>query len=278
MSKYTTEVRYICETEAGLTQSRGYADVNNIIALARPKIFNFTYPIFDNEYKEVLETKILKHFYTREIGLESVGLWKLKLDAKLNEIMPYYNQFYQSTLFEFNPIYTTDLYRKKDVEVNTADNVIGAQETTNSNNVIGSVTENESRNLIGNESGTSSNDTTNKDLYSDTPQGALTNIENNTYLTNARKITNENDSEYEIDKSNSEANSISKSNSESGASETNSNMSQSKSGNNVEDYLEHVYGYENGGVSKLIKEYRETFLNIDMMIINELEELFIQLW
>lgn len=48
---------------------------------------------------------------------------------------------------------------------------------------------------------------------------------------------------------------------------------------NTEDYLETVQG-KNGGASysKLLMEYRETFLNIDMMVIDNLEDLFMQLW
>ena len=111
MSKYTTEVRFICETAAGLETSEGYLSVNQIIKAALPSVFDFDFPIFDETYRPLLETKILKHFYTREIGLETVGLWKLKLDTKLNEIMPFYNQLYKSELIEFNPLYDVDLTR-----------------------------------------------------------------------------------------------------------------------------------------------------------------------
>ena len=72
MSKYTTEVRFICEHYAGLDESEGYANVEEIIERARPKVFDFDYPIFDSSYKPILETKILKHYYTREIGFETV--------------------------------------------------------------------------------------------------------------------------------------------------------------------------------------------------------------
>ena len=139
MSKYTTEVRYICETNAGLKESKGYKSVAEVIANSRTKIFDFDYPIYDESYRSVLETKILKHYYTREIGLETVGLWKLKLDTKMNEIMPYYNQLYKSALIEFNPMYTTDLYKEgnKDAsgdsngnERTTADRNIGTEEET----------------------------------------------------------------------------------------------------------------------------------------------------
>lgn len=109
MSKYTTEVRCICETYAGLNESEGYNHINDIITKSMDKVFDFEYPIFDNAYKNVLQRKILKHYYTREIGLETVGLWKHFLDMRMNEIMPYYNKLYESELLKFNPLYDVDL-------------------------------------------------------------------------------------------------------------------------------------------------------------------------
>ena len=67
MSKYTTEVRYICEVSAGLVESVGYSNIGMVIKKCLPKVFDFDFPIFDENYRSVLETKILKHFYTREI-------------------------------------------------------------------------------------------------------------------------------------------------------------------------------------------------------------------
>ena len=63
MSKYTTEVRYICEYYASLSESADYTGINEIISKARNKIFSFDYPIFDESYREILETKILKRYY-----------------------------------------------------------------------------------------------------------------------------------------------------------------------------------------------------------------------
>ena len=112
MSVFTTQLRFICESESGLDESVGYNDVNKVIQNAIPKIFNFPFPIYDENYRAVLETKILKHYYTREIGLETYGLWKLKLDTKLNEIMPFYNELYKSALLNFNPLYDVDVTRQ----------------------------------------------------------------------------------------------------------------------------------------------------------------------
>ena len=50
MSKYTTELRFICETYAGESSSKGYNSVEEIIELARPKLFDFPYDIFDEEF------------------------------------------------------------------------------------------------------------------------------------------------------------------------------------------------------------------------------------
>ena len=61
--------------------------------------------MFDENYRQALCTKILRHFYTREIGEETVGLWKLRLDARLNDIMPYYNKLYESEALKINPLY-----------------------------------------------------------------------------------------------------------------------------------------------------------------------------
>ena len=98
MSKYTTEVRFICENSAGLSESEGADNVDSILDRCWNKVFNFDFPIFDENYRQVLCRKILKHYYTREIAHETVGRWKLALNAKLNEIMPYYNQLYKTQL------------------------------------------------------------------------------------------------------------------------------------------------------------------------------------
>ena len=109
MSDFTTQLRFICESYAGRTEEGSEAhDVDSIIALARPQLFNFDYPIFDEAYKPELETKIINHFYTQEIGQETVGLFKQRLKTKMREIMPYYNQLYLSERLKFDPFKNAD--------------------------------------------------------------------------------------------------------------------------------------------------------------------------
>ena len=246
MSKYTTEVRFICETAYGLDNSRGYASINDIINGAIDKVFDFSFPIFDEAYRSVLERKILKHFYTREICEETVGLWKLRLDTRLNEIMPYYNKLYESELLEFNPLYTHNLTRKHDGRSNNESN-----ETVNSTN-----------HSVSNSNGSETNNDKSTDKYSETPQGALTNVENGTYLTEARIIEDESSSSSNTHNENDGSGTVT----------SNGNA------NTTENYLETVVGYDGKNASKLLQDYRDTFLNIDMMIISDLEDLFMQLW
>ena len=250
MSKYTTEVRFICETYAGFTESQDANMVEEVIGLSMDKIFDFNFPIFDNEYKPVLERKILKRFYTREICEETVGLWKLRLNTRLNEIMPYYNKLYKSELLEFNPLYTNNLTRKRDTKgkVITTDN-----STTNVQSQSGEES-------IGN----GSNNSTSINLFSDTPQGSLTNVTNEEYLTDARKITDVNTTTASVTAN--------------GTTATKSDGTIIGQNDSTEDYLETVVGYEGINPAEMILKYRETFLNIDKMILDNLEDLFIQLW
>lgn len=323
MSKYTTEVRFICENAAGLKDSVGYSRIDDIINKAIPAVFAFDFPIFDEAYRNVLCKKILKHYYTREICEETVGLWELRLDTRMNEIMPYYNQLYKSELLEFNPLYDVDITRSGSKENTAKDNEsvdstrvgTGSSETdttgktTNTNtsketNESTSNGTNEGTNNTTNESSTTSESTDNKterDLYSDTPQGALTNLENETYLTNARKKLGEgtksdtgsstgttnvtvtgkdsNTTTGEVDisasgETNQEGNSA--------TNYTNNdtfNSSQVKNAESTEEYLDRVSGKQGGAsYSKMLMEYRDTFLNIDMQVIDALSDLFFGLW
>lgn len=307
MSKYTSQVRFICETAAGLSESEGQASVKQIIAAAIPSVFDFDFPIFDENYRNVLETKILKHYYTREIGLETVGLWKLKLDTKLNEIMPFYNQLYKSELIEFNPMYDVDLTRDHNLKRKETTNQDATEKGTTEK--TGNVDDNthtetsdnqnsESTTDIQNTTGSTSKEQlgaskTHYDKYSDTPQGSLQNVQNDTYLTNARMI---NDTDNQMGETTVSGNDTSKgtttanSNTD-GTNDTERNISTNdreeksvsqnlnKNLNSIDDYIEHVKG-KNGSVSfsTMLNEFRTTFLNIDMQIIDELSELFMNLW
>lgn len=328
MSKYTTEVRFICETNAGLVDSEGFNSINTILDNCIDNVFNFEFPIFDENYRGVLERKILKHYYTREIATETVGLWKHFLDMRLNEIMPYYNKLYESELLEFNPFYDVDLtkdhtgsgtndteHERSDSETNTntrTDNLTRTDNFTRTDDLTrtDSFTRTDNLKSTSQDSGTQgdSGSDVNKnkrwDIYSDTPQGALTNVENETYLTNARKIiddgtgsTHSNTTTFGkkvvVDDTGTQQNGGTSKNTgtqrnsgtsaNTGTQRNDGNKSYSSEFttgiNTTEQYLEHVRGKTPGvSYSKRLQEYRDTFLNIDMQIIEDLSDLFFGLW
>ena len=311
MSKYTTEVRFICESKSGLENSSGADNVDEVIAGAWNKIFTSKAPFFDESYRSVLCQKILKHYYLREICCETVGIWKLWMNERLETIMPYYNQLYESELIKFEPLNDVNLTRKHDRTVDgteerngeTSDTANGTREITN--NGTKNTTNNGTREVAGTndtkETGTSDTTTsaesneTKRDLYSDTPQSAITGLENENYLTNARKIsdnvtnsgsedtgtTRNIDNDYtENDTTNNTENTTTNNTENMTTNDTKTGTNTvTGTSNTTEDYLETLIGKQGSGTySKMLMEFRDTFLNIDMMVIDEFKDLFFGLW
>lgn len=235
MSKYTTQVRFICEQLSGYVQSVDYSDVDLVLRSAESKIFDFDYPIFDENYRHVLNTKILKHYYINEIGLETYALWKLRLNTKMNEIMPYYNQLYKSELYTFNPLYDIDITRQHKVD-KSEDSTSSTKATSTTEQTNGNV---------------------HVDAYSDTPQGGIAGVEKLNYLTNYRKVTDDNELNSKI----------------TGNTDTDTGITS------LESYIETVKGKQGvRNYSDLLKDFRSTFLNIDMQVIDSLSDLFMLIW
>lgn len=114
MSKYTTELRYIIES--------GY----------ELKALN-DYPIFDENYRQVLNKYILNHFWMREIGAETVGEFDLFLGNTLNEIMPYYNGLFKMAMSEIDPLTN---YKYKEVMDREDRNNSNSSNTNSANSKI----------------------------------------------------------------------------------------------------------------------------------------------
>lgn len=341
MSRFTTEVRYICETLYGLDKSVGFGSVDEILNDTASKVFDFEFPIFDEAYRLVLEKNILRHFYTREIGEETVGLWKLRLNAKMNEIMPYYNELYKSSLLQFNPLYDVDYKTLGDS--NRSSNVVENFKTDGNENLTHTTTtdtetasgkdtitdnplkytkstknsgvdneNNKEENLTENK-GSSSNNEAGKTKYrnSDTPQGGLNmgDIDGNVYLTTAEiddslKNSNNNSENKEKRKSDASKQSSYQNNTEESLDYEEGAITETEYGkvitkvnnygdsktdgrtsNNIKDikdansYITRVVGKQGGmSFARMILEFRETFLKIDLMIIDELNGLFFGLY
>lgn len=184
-------------------------------------------------------------------GLTSYPIYNETHREALNQkILNHYYEneigFETANLFKFylnnkmNEImpYYNELYRKQEIMLLNAMDNVDLYEESNRKN----------QNTIGT---TSNSSTDNKNLFQDTPQGKinLSALETDTWATNfTRNMSSVSDS-------------------------SNSN------GNNNEDYTRHVHG-NNGkkyGV-ELFEDIKNNILNIDMMIINELEDLFMGIY
>lgn len=279
MSKYTTQVRFICESKSGLEVSGGSGDVDNIIANSWNKIFTSKAPFFDEEYRSVLCQKILKHYYLREICCETVGIWTLWMNTRLEEIMPYYNQLYESAKIEFNPMHDVDLTRKheRNVEGTSKEDGTRTDNTTSKRTLTGNRDTDSTGSGMRNTS--SGSDETKRDLYSDTPQGAITGLENENYLTNARKITDSVNGTGNEETNTTEKTDTDYSETEDTTGKVDGITSNTGSSNTTEDYLETIVGKQGTeSFSSLLNKFRETFLNIDMQVIEEFSDLFFGLW
>lgn len=316
MSKYTTEVRYICETYAGLDESVGYDSINEVVEKAYPKIFKTSeIPMFAGEteaHRSLLFKKILLHYYTREIGYETVGLWKLKLNQKMMEIMPYYNQLYESELIKFDPLQNVDVTKTHEGAYNDDEKVDNKRDTTDNTvqHTAGTTDSEENVTLRHDRTTTRGNDVRtnviNSDadswtLFSDTPQGGINGIANassgsvsdNSYLTNATHVISTPDGQSVTDSHGDITETYNKNGDKRDTTtlhtDVDTTTTTDRTGNQTEDNARNTKGtdeYENKEIGKIgvetysemLTKYRDTFLNIDLMVIRELESLFMQLW
>ena len=82
---------------------------DEIVAHAQKKLFDFPYPLYDSKMKEQFEEDFIRHFYTREIGSESISLFKLRLQDYLYLNMEKWERLYQSMDESLNPFNNIDV-------------------------------------------------------------------------------------------------------------------------------------------------------------------------
>lgn len=98
MSTYTTKIRDYIES---FTDFRNLdATTYDKIATGLPHLFDFSFPWYnsDESSRTEFERMFVIHFYMCEIGFETIGLFKLKLNDILTRNMPKYKALYDSNL------------------------------------------------------------------------------------------------------------------------------------------------------------------------------------
>lgn len=201
--------------------------------------FNFglqNYPIFDESYRETLNNNILNYYLESEIGVETAELFKRLLNDRMALIMPKYNKMYlaQDELLENGILGNVHLTETLERKTDST----SSQEDSGTGSQTGSST------------------ATNKNLYQDTPQGQIsmqTLDAQNVYATNVTLDNNTNSSTVT----------------------DTSSSTRDFTNNGTENYVKTIIG--NNGRKYNVDVFNDLvskLKNIDMLIINELQDLF----
>lgn len=259
MSKYTTQIRFIVEMN-----SQEGLPITQRIDQALPSIFDFNYPIWNNEYKRILEKKIIMHYFNKEICFETVGLWKFYLEERLSLIMPYYNELYTTVSNKYEWLEDINVTENFEGDKNSSGNV--------KDNTTGKVTDNgqDSTTSSINETNSLNGTKTGKDLKSDLPQANYQGLDYGTELHDTSSTDNETNTHEATSNSTVDKNNTT---------DTSSN-SNTDTTSTTKDIFTRTHKGLNGSKSKtqLNIEYRQSLINIDKMVIEELYDLFMLIY
>lgn len=264
MSNYTTQLRRV------VTEHMERFEVDEDKA---HELIIGNYPLFDENYRTVLNRKIFRHYGFREIGLETPELFKYFLQNKMNEIMQYYNQVYKSESVDFNPLYNIDITESYEHDVlndniGSSDTTNEGKSKTNSDSTNNSTTDNISHDVAN---------SVGKDVMNDVPQSGTTfeDIDNHTYITSYERHQNNDTTDNTSNSKTKTDNEYTESNDTTSSSNTSYNGKMTT----TESYVKKTLGSSAGlPFSKAIKQWREIMLKIDVQIIEDLEPLFFGLW
>jgi hypothetical protein len=216
------------------------------LSIAIPLIFNFDYPIWNEQYRETLERKILMHYLNKEICSETFYMWQIYMEERLNLIMPYYNQLYESIL-KYDIAKSHNITETENSTKNDETNIINTNVGKNTNNNTVEI------------NGTNTNNLTGSDIDCDTPQARLNGGD---YASNITETNRNNVDTIDNTTTNNTVLDITNTNNGNSTTNATNNITKNSSGNNVP-------------ISDLIMKHRETILNIDRLIIEQLYDLFI---
>lgn len=248
MANFTTTTRTICEMLTGKT-----TPIGTVIAEAAPLFFNFNFPFYDETKRAEFEQNFLHHFYMREIGLETIDYFMLRLEDKLNTIMPYYNKLLAVNAKDYDPFYNEIIDESITRERNGS---INGTDTTESNG---------NSSTKGKTTSTTQSSADDSNQQSDLPQGNLANFNDDSYMSSAGKGHTESNSTVNGTDETTGTNS--------GTSST--TRAETNAGNETE---KRTANNTRGNKSEMLRMYYEAQRNILENIYNDCEELFMGIW
>ena len=218
-------------------------------------IFPTTYDFYldDPQARKTFEDKFIKHYYYREIGFESPFMFIQKLESHLLINMPYWKQLYETELESrnINFLLNKDLHETFIREIDSENQTSGSnttQQNTNSTNTIS-------------QNGTSSNNHKESTIRDGVSVSSLS----EGYLTG-------------VSSDNSTSSSTGNSNSSDDI-KTEGTLTQSGNEKSVEKT--DLLSQGNIGITssaQLLKEWREVLINMDKIIIESCNVLFMKIY
>ena len=264
MSKYTTMLRWPIEQKLNDLKLSN-AEKN------WPKVYSMLgledYPIFDELYRQTLNDKIIRAYYFREIGFETVAQFAWQMRRTMFEIMPYYNQLYKSENLITDPLLTKSMdYSEKwtrDEKIINSDK--GSHNQTESEDIT-----RKSNTDTTNNSTTSAES---RNVFQDTPMNGLDTgaIKNMDYATN---VTFDNSTDTTKATGNSD---VSENRSTNGKLDESTTSNRDETGDYDGTKVHNEKGFDKDQ-SELLLNYRKTFINIDLEIVDRVNVLFMGLW
>lgn len=255
------------------------------ISIFSLKEYNFDfglndYPIFKEEYRATLNNAILEFYMFREIGYTNPAVFRQRLRNRMDIIMRNkYNSLYSAKLKEFNPLYTMELYEDYTHSIsNTGTTVNNGEVNYNTNSTINAIN---NQNSIVNSEEDTENNSNGLGLSSQFPSEEMTedDLTSNLFVDNANKQTGKETGKNTTEQT---SESDSASNTTNVGVDKTTNVVNGTSNNTV---TESYHKKTEGSASDLtfahamtqFKEYVMDF-NLDQLVIDELKDLFIQVW
>lgn len=222
------------------------------------KLWDFDYPsYYKDEAKTAFEQKVIDHYLFHQIGVETIARFKHNFKTRIREIMPYYIQMYKSVEIMDG---IDDPFGNVDMTETFEQTSTGTSSGTSSNTENGTSSSNETANKTDNK--TATEDTEHR--FSNTPQGEISNIDS--YLTEASK---DNKDQTENITSNGTVTT------ENESTITSTGSSESENSGTVKHTLTRKGNQGVNTYAHDMIEYRQSFINVDMMIIGALRDLFL---
>ena len=138
MSKYTIEIREICDLLNRQTVESWFKDYELTDYLTSDEITVITER--GTWSKDKLAKKIVNHYFTREIGYETIGLFEHYVKIRMNEIMESKLPLIYSAAISYDPLVNVDVTTTLTRRVDDAGNNTSSGVTVNSDTPQGEVT------------------------------------------------------------------------------------------------------------------------------------------